>query len=392
MTKSGRVTFSDPIDPVHQKKREHDHGLQQYLEESADAAGATTSSSNMFRHISKLDDIVAAGNIEKAFLLKEKKVKFNFITTKILKEQQQQKLAAMHYSAVHERVLFVPSILLTLMSAVLAILVKSSLIPGDNTQTWIAFTIAIISIMSTFVQSLMKQLDLSGRASSHEAASTNLKKLYEFLILSKKEQRYNSIYKSLKTGRRLSENNNLEKFDDFVKNGDKGEGDEEKNHSTKHSAGKEKEKTPNDSDESEANHLGSICSQFRLVTESCTSPVPVNISTAFDMIEARINLVNTSMMVSKKQSKIDFSKVFPTIYYQLTMTLIQSRIFPTRIPSPEWIVKKTFKDWRAQLVSEEDTSAQILDSLYARDDVINNYGENRPLLSSSYDYHDDQYA
>mmetsp|Transcript_54539 Transcript_54539/g.60954 ORF Transcript_54539/g.60954 Transcript_54539/m.60954 type:complete len:156 (-) Transcript_54539:929-1396(-) len=153
MTKSGRVTFSDPIDPVHQKKREHDHGLQQYLEESADAAGATTSSSNMFRpsHISKLDDIVAAGNIERAFLLKEKKVKFNFITTKILKEQQQQKLAAMHYSAIHERLLFVPSILLTLMSAVLAILVKSSLIPNNNTQTWIAFTIAIISIMSTFM-------------------------------------------------------------------------------------------------------------------------------------------------------------------------------------------------------------------------------------------------
>ena len=74
------------------------------------------------------------------------------------------------------------------------------------------------------------------------------------------------------------------------------------------------------------------------------------------------------------------------------MTLIQSCGFPTRIPSAEWTVEKTFKDWRTQLVSKEDTSAQILDSLYERDDAINNYGENRPLLSSSFDYHDDMYV
>ena len=144
MTTSDRVTFSDPNDPPHQGKREQNHRIQQFLVESADdGCCTTTNSSTMNRHISKLDDLVAGGSVEKEFLLKEKKVKFNFITTKILKEQQQQKLAALHYSAVHERCLFVPSIMFTLMSAVLAILVKSSLVPSDNAQTWIGTYIYI---------------------------------------------------------------------------------------------------------------------------------------------------------------------------------------------------------------------------------------------------------
>jgi len=386
------VTFSDPTDPVNQGKL--DHRIEQMLMEHASPTGATTSSYDLLQHrYSSLDSVVAHGNKEKEFLLKSKRRKFNRITTKILKEQQQQKLASLHYSAVHEYCLFVPSILLTLLSAVLAILVKSSLVPGDRAETWIAFSIAIISILSTFVQSLMKQLDLSGRSSSHESASANLSKLYHFLLLSKQEQSYNSIYNAIKTGRRLSAKNNLDRLDDLIDKDDTLEGDAEKNNTHRQSAAKERDhQSHDDATDSDASHLGSICSQFRLVTESCTSPIPVNISTAFDMIEARLTLVNTSMMRNKKQTKIDFSQILPTLYYQLTMTIIKSSRFPTRIPDAEWCVNKTFKDWNHQLRSSEDTSAYVLVSLLERADAINNLGETRPLLSPSNNYRDEMYV
>ena len=103
------------------------------------------------------------------------------------------------------------SITLTLMTGILGVLVKSTLVPSDRMQTFLALCIATFAVLSTFMyvtynkinniidehdvcvclfkyinsplvlvhvvlfsQSLTKQLNLGGRAGFHESASTAL--------------------------------------------------------------------------------------------------------------------------------------------------------------------------------------------------------------------------
>mmetsp|Transcript_57648 Transcript_57648/g.64395 ORF Transcript_57648/g.64395 Transcript_57648/m.64395 type:complete len:244 (+) Transcript_57648:89-820(+) len=137
---------------------------------------------------------------EKDFLKTKKKQSMNYLTLLILAEQQQQKLAALHFTAIHDYCFFFPSVLITLMSGILAILVKSPLLPDDKSETVIALIIAILANISTFIQSLMKQLDYSGRAGFHSSCATALRKLNTYQKLDAREDSYNSIFKQLSTG------------------------------------------------------------------------------------------------------------------------------------------------------------------------------------------------
>ena len=95
--------------------------------------------------------IVAGGDKTKEVLLQKKEASFNYLTAKILKEQQQQKLSALYYQALYDWLLFAPSIMITLVSGILAILVKSTLVPSEKSQTVIALAIAILQVASTFL-------------------------------------------------------------------------------------------------------------------------------------------------------------------------------------------------------------------------------------------------
>ena len=100
---------------------------------------------------SSYNAIVAGGDKTKEILLQQKEASFNYLTAKILKEQQQHKLSALYYQALYDWLLFAPSIMITLVSGILAILVKSTLVPSEKTQTIIALAIAILQVSSTFV-------------------------------------------------------------------------------------------------------------------------------------------------------------------------------------------------------------------------------------------------
>ena len=96
-------------------------------------------------------DIVAGGDAVKKSLLQKKASSFNYITSKILKEQQQQKLAALHYGAANTWLLFAPTILLTLGSAVISLLIGSILVPLENTQAKLALSITLLQLLSSLL-------------------------------------------------------------------------------------------------------------------------------------------------------------------------------------------------------------------------------------------------
>ena len=120
---------------------------------------ASSSKPDTKKRMTSIDDAIAGGDEKHHFLLRKKKESLDKLMVDILMEQQQQKLSALHLQALHDWMIFAPSIALTLVTGVLGILAASDFFPECGpTQTAMAFAISVIAVVSVAVQSLNKQL------------------------------------------------------------------------------------------------------------------------------------------------------------------------------------------------------------------------------------------
>lgn len=113
-------------------------------------------------HIDSINDILADGDREKRFLLKKVEENMDYLNIEILKEQQQHILTGLHLQCLYDWTLFLPSMLLTSLSSILAILGGSKMVTSTSLNDRILCVIAVVGIASAFIQSLMKQLNFSG--------------------------------------------------------------------------------------------------------------------------------------------------------------------------------------------------------------------------------------
>jgi len=348
------------------------------------------------------ETIKSGGDPQKEYLENKKTQSMNYMTVRILTQQQQQKLAALHCDAIHDYCFFFPSVLITLLSGILAILAKSTLVPNDRTETLIALVIAIFAILSTLLQSLMKQFDFSGRAGFHSSCATALRKLYLYSKLDAREATYNNIHQSLtakskpvsvraklteeqehhdseseEVDRSTGPKDNATESD--TKSSQKSPAKEENDAATEE-AEKEEEDYMDKEDTQTPEVSSNISAQFRQAVESCDSVVPIAISSAFAILRARLELVNKSTMIHKVHAKVDFSIVLPSLIYQLSNTILMYKHFPLRLPDPEWAVEKTLRDWKQHLKSDAENSADLLSDLIGRSHMIRHLGEKEPLL------------
>jgi len=328
------------------------------------------------KQITSENEIISGGDAEKEYLLSKKAQSMNYLQVLILQEEQQQKLSALHFDAIHDYVFFFPSVIITLLGGILAILVKSTLVTSGKTQTVIALVIAILSIVSTFFQSLMKQFDFSGRAGFHDSCARALNKLLLFSKLDAREAAYNSIFKSLSTGTTLSVGKNKlaeEDHDESKKPSAKKGKDDAKDDVKKGDDGTKK----GDDDEHKKSD-GSLVAQFRQAVDTCSSVVPIEISMAFKIMRTRLELVNKSTLIHKVHAKVDFSIVLPSLVYALSNTIVTYKGFPILLPDPEWAVDTTLKDWKKHLKSDANNAADLLGDLIERADMIRHLGETEP--------------
>jgi len=86
----------------------------------------------------------------------------------------------------------------------------------------------------------------------------------------------------------------------------------------------------------------SLTKQFEQATQGCTSAIPLDIAAAFDTLDSRINVHNKKLMHggSENRNKIAWEQVFPSLYHQLTLTIIGYKLWPYRVPDAEWAVNK----------------------------------------------------
>mmetsp|Transcript_40883 Transcript_40883/g.69887 ORF Transcript_40883/g.69887 Transcript_40883/m.69887 type:complete len:396 (-) Transcript_40883:193-1380(-) len=363
-------------------------------------------------------------NAQVLLLMKKRKKEFDYMTSNVLKENLKHTLASLHFKKIYDHLLFIPSIFITLVSGILAVIgAQSNLTYADDTANDGAATnslhlaIAVLASFSVFWQSLIKQLDYGGRASLHDSAAMALSKIYKLAIFKAGEELpleveldagrnlSNSMASKIETRAGLgSSDNGTEKLKEvnlfnehkpsrdieaYIEDQDDDEvasNMEEGTSGSKPLPETEKKKSvtqakPNqapvaDRDADGENHF-SLTKQFEQATQGCTSAIPIRIVAAFDTLDSRINVCNKQLLPSEseKKNKIAWEKVYPALYHQLTLTIIGSPMWPYRVPDAEKVVTKAIKDFQS-LINKENGGADVLSGLIERSREINQAYDN----------------
>lgn len=326
--------------------------------------------------LTSYESLLAGGDKTKEVLLRKKEKSYDKVMALVLKETVQQRLAGIHYQALNDYALYMPTMLITLSSAAISILLASEEIKTNDSKVTLGIIVAFLQLILSVFQSLSKQLNLGGKTELHLAAARSLKNMYLQAKLLKDENRYNTIYKAIKTNRRLSIGvNSLDKLSTNLNAEDNDETKpDEKGDKAVNAApnGKEDDETNGkDNEDEDMEETATLTERYKQSLQQADSQVPFRISSAFDMMESRINVINKSMMTNKTSSLVSWEKLMPALYYQLSETIVESHGWPLVIPSPRKSVDRALKLFKLSLDVERDNNADLLMTLLTRGQEIN---------------------
>jgi hypothetical protein len=105
----------------------------------------------------------------------------------IEEERHMHRLTAQHLRAVYNWLLFLPAILLTLISGVVILVFEADLNlnngRSDTIQVYSSIAVGILSLISVFWQGLCKQLDFGVQSALHASCAIALKRISEDILL-----------------------------------------------------------------------------------------------------------------------------------------------------------------------------------------------------------------
>jgi hypothetical protein len=282
------------------------------------------------------------------------KKQFDYMTSDVLKERKKHMLASIHLGA-WGNVLFAISAIITLSQAGLAVIAQAKNTP-DHIDTNVNISIALLAAFSVFWQSLIKHFDFSGKAMAFDSASSALGKIYNVALMKAREEKANMSGATI-TGGKGGEATETEPQPDDLRtseenNAEKSEEDEEAGSTTA------KPTTAYYDNVHPSNVLTTLTKQFEQAIESCPVQVPVKIAAAFELLDNRVGACKKKIDFSDNKScgneyRVEWEKVYPSLYRQLTATIISQRFWPYFYPNPEKMVDiamKTFEESEPRLL------------------------------------------
>ena len=303
----------------------------------------------------------------------QRKQYFDYLTSDLLKEKKKHTLATAHFLACGD-IIFYTSTLITLVQAVLAVLAQSQF---KKSQDEMNIAIAILAAFSVFWQSLIKHWNYGGKSMMHESAATALGKIHGAALLRSRLETVNMAKVSSKGTRtngdiantgddnNMSGSNTIGASNNVVTGG--GEEDEKSTESLHldHPEVTPGEEDSNDdgsgliegdSSDTQTAPVGykGLMKQFEQATASCTSQVPAQIAAAFELLDNRVGACKRKVHNPRKSSenydiKVEWEKVYPSLYRQLTATIIAQPFWPYKYPDPETVVNETLKKYTRDL-------------------------------------------
>ncbi|KAG7353354.1 hypothetical protein IV203_034623 [Nitzschia inconspicua] len=195
----------------------------------------------------------------------------------IEQERQMHKLTAQHLRAIHNWLLFLPSILLTLCAGVMVLVFEAELSWGEDVRVYSSIAVGVISLISVFWQALCKQLDLGVHGALHATAAIALKRLSEDILL-----------------------------------------------------------TLSATDTIPAEYVALIGEKFGQAIDACPSNIPYQLEAAFSALSDRMILIFRPPMSGTRThvQKLDYIRLYATAYDELSAEIIDCVWFPFAFPNP----------------------------------------------------------
>ncbi len=304
-----------------------------------------------------------------------RKKEYNYMTSSILKDRKMHMLASLHFNG-RGSVVFLKSAIVTLIQAGLAILAQSDL----NIDNWavhqsnITVAIAFLAAYSVFWQSLVKNWNYNGRASLHDSAAAALGKLHKTSELRRRQEK--ALKNKGTSGGAVSETQSPseeEKTEEVAD--DDAAAAAGSDATTGAPAGGD---TKPDSVEKKKEFMDSslfdqLVKQYEQALEGCNSFIPPGIVAAFELLDNQIGVckrkIDTGLDTGHKV-RVEWEKVYPTLYRELYATIITQPGWPLRVPNPQTVVKKTLKRFKDGVKDEKQENIDLLGILLERNKEI----------------------
>ena len=232
------------------------------------------------------------------------------------RQRQMHRLAATYFKSRQFLLLFLPSIAITMVSGILAFLASAAtdvispysgimriLNPGAVLKRVFTNSVGILSVLSIFMQSLMKELDWSHRHKEHEKLAVDLRTLSEDLVFDKV---------------RL-------------------------------------EQVP-DSEDDLKETVFQYQSKYNQAVENCSSPLPQQIVNGFELCETRLKFrlmppvletsseePDTKTIYDKTELKVDWAGLMMGVNDELYNEYCSYRLWPVSIAKGEVMAENTLK-------------------------------------------------
>eukprot|EP00573_Skeletonema_grethae_P010382 CAMPEP_0201695798 /NCGR_PEP_ID=MMETSP0578-20130828/7648_1 /ASSEMBLY_ACC=CAM_ASM_000663 /TAXON_ID=267565 /ORGANISM="Skeletonema grethea, Strain CCMP 1804" /LENGTH=312 /DNA_ID=CAMNT_0048181703 /DNA_START=43 /DNA_END=978 /DNA_ORIENTATION=+ len=264
---------------------------------------------------------------------RQRQKEYNYMTSGILKDRKMHMLASIHFNHWGNS-LFLISAIVTLAQAGLAIVAQAGFKSvtqeeREVLQSNITMSISFLAAFSVFWQSLVKNWNYNGRASLHDSAASALGHLLKTADLKGRQEKAELKVKAKGT----------------TTDADSAKGKESKN----------------------TDLLDQLVKQYEQAIESCHSFVPSRIVAAFELLDNQIAVCNRQVDTGANTGdkvRVQWEKVYPTLYKELYATIITQWCWPYFVPNPKTVVKQTIDRY------EKKVNTGLLDILLKRNSEI----------------------
>jgi len=271
---------------------QHDHNqyVYDYMAEGADveppmsvmsASRRHGSKHHMVRHTLPTSQKVAANPTNM----------LNNIFISIEEERHLHRLAAQHQHAIHNWLLFLPSILLTLMAGLVVLIFEADINFSDDARVYSSIAVGVLCLVSVFWQALCKQMNLGTKSALHDACSVALKRLSEDILLT------------------MSAAENIP-----------------------------------------AEYVALIGEKYGQAADACPLTIPYKLEVASSHFSDRMIIMLHPPMgqaTNKNPKKIDLLRFYSTAYDELSAEVINSFAFPFLIPNPRKVSVTALKNFKS---------------------------------------------
>ena len=297
------------------------------------------------------------------------KQRFDYLTSDLLRERKKQTLAKMRCRA-YGNIFFFISATITFAQAIMATLAQGKTF-SDTINDNMMMAIAILAAFSVFWQSLIKHFNHDATALKHESAADAMRKIHSIAVLRCREEDTKMKYVACIDGNKDSAFNR-EIIGEGNKSSSIGEDANDVDIDVEGARPTHAENVGSSDEEGDRSDFHTLTKQFEQAIES-SSQIPPQISSAFELLDNRIGVCKTKVHTSKSsenERRIEWEKVYPSLYRQLAATIISQPGWPYFYPNPDKVVEeamgKYYKTFEAGLLKKLLSRDQMISNLYEK--------------------------